>query len=400
MVIDEPTRARLLGAGEVFLRVTDSSGKVLTETARKVRLEGDPLVRNDLEVSTKPPIFTVDTAGGTRIFRRRVEARGPVVRPTPEPAPTPGRDPDPNVEPRARLVRLEDVTGIGPARARKLREAGVVDARALVALTASEQTALLGAKARTIVRAARKAIIRADANEQEGTMHHAPASKADTPVALRAARRGSAAAGFADPTPKRDPHVKPALFRGPCACGGGCPRCAGTGIEVQAKMRIDPARGPAEAEANRLADKVVNMTGAGPVPVPAARSGPGPQGMRRAPEPAAAGKGAISLPPAAESAVRGLGPGHRLPASERAFFEPRFGMDLSHVRLHSGATPERLNNSIGARAFTHGSDIVFGRGEYRPGTGGGQKLLAHELTHVAPATQRRRRRSHPAGNEV
>jgi hypothetical protein len=36
-----------------------------------------------------------------------------------------------------------------------------------------------------------------------------------------------------------------------------------------------------------------------------------------------------------------------------------------------------------AHALTVGTDIYFGRGEYRPGTERGDELLAHELTHVA-----------------
>ena len=35
-----------------------------------------------------------------------------------------------------------------------------------------------------------------------------------------------------------------------------------------------------------------------------------------------------------------------------------------------------------ARAFTTGADVYFGHGEYRPGTAEGDKLIAHELTHV------------------
>src|SRR5262249_2600511 len=36
----------------------------------------------------------------------------------------------------------------------------------------------------------------------------------------------------------------------------------------------------------------------------------------------------------------------------------------------------------GALAFTVGRDIVFGRGQYSPGTFEGRRLIAHELAHV------------------
>src|SRR5262249_16928580 len=41
-----------------------------------------------------------------------------------------------------------------------------------------------------------------------------------------------------------------------------------------------------------------------------------------------------------------------------------------------------LNRSLSASAFTLGNDIFFRNGAYRPNTTGGNKLLAHELTHT------------------
>jgi hypothetical protein len=37
---------------------------------------------------------------------------------------------------------------------------------------------------------------------------------------------------------------------------------------------------------------------------------------------------------------------------------------------------------VSARAFTTGRDVFFARSQYRPGTAAGERLLAHELTHV------------------
>lgn len=36
---------------------------------------------------------------------------------------------------------------------------------------------------------------------------------------------------------------------------------------------------------------------------------------------------------------------------------------------------------LGAQAYTHGSDLHFGAGQYAPGAGNSQ-LLGHELAHV------------------
>jgi hypothetical protein len=74
--------------------------------------------------------------------------------------------------------------------------------------------------------------------------------------------------------------------------------------------------------------------------------------------------------------------GSPLPAATRAFMESRFGANFSQVRVHTDGRAAESANSIGAKAFTYGRDVVFGAGEYAPESGEGKKLLAHELTHV------------------
>ncbi len=76
------------------------------------------------------------------------------------------------------------------------------------------------------------------------------------------------------------------------------------------------------------------------------------------------------------------GGGSPLPATTRAFFEPRFGADFSQVRVHTDSRAAATANSIQARAFTVGSNIAFGAGRYAPESPPGRQLLAHELTHV------------------
>lgn len=74
--------------------------------------------------------------------------------------------------------------------------------------------------------------------------------------------------------------------------------------------------------------------------------------------------------------------GEPLHPAVRAQMEPRFGADFSGVRIHSGAEAEASARAVQARAFTVGQHIVFGAGEYAPHTPGGQRTLAHELTHT------------------
>jgi hypothetical protein len=74
--------------------------------------------------------------------------------------------------------------------------------------------------------------------------------------------------------------------------------------------------------------------------------------------------------------------GQALPESSRRFFEPRFGRDFSNVRVHTDTTAAQSAQSINALAYTTGNNIVFNQGQYAPGSESGQRLMAHELTHV------------------
>lgn len=72
------------------------------------------------------------------------------------------------------------------------------------------------------------------------------------------------------------------------------------------------------------------------------------------------------------------------PLSEpvRADMEQRLGHDFSDVRVHTDADAHASAQAVNAHAYTTGNSIVFQRGQYDPDSGAGQKLLAHELTHV------------------
>jgi hypothetical protein len=76
-----------------------------------------------------------------------------------------------------------------------------------------------------------------------------------------------------------------------------------------------------------------------------------------------------------------------LPESMRAHFEPRLGVDLSRVRLHTDARAVTSARALNAKAFTLGSNIVFGQNQFAPETESGQRVLAHELSHVAQQSQ-------------
>ena len=88
------------------------------------------------------------------------------------------------------------------------------------------------------------------------------------------------------------------------------------------------------------------------------------------------------------------GQGRPLPEAVRQQMESLFNTDFSDVRVHVGAQAQ----SIGAVAFTMGSQIHFAPGNYNPNTSHGQRLLGHELTHVMQ--QRSGRVRNPFGHGV
>lgn len=76
-----------------------------------------------------------------------------------------------------------------------------------------------------------------------------------------------------------------------------------------------------------------------------------------------------------------------LDAGMRSTMQSRFGHEFGQVRVHTDAAAARSADAMDARAYAHGSDLVFGPGEYQPHTARGQRLIAHELAHVVQSRQ-------------
>ncbi|HYP01209.1 MAG TPA: DUF4157 domain-containing protein [Pyrinomonadaceae bacterium] len=207
---------------------------------------------------------------------------------------------------------------------------------------------------------------------------------------------------------------EPLIQRKACACGGGCPRCeaerssaAQPAFTVQPKLNLSTPGDRYEQEADRVADEIMRMPSPhNATPPPTATAHASPQLVQRkcsSCESAARRRkpaededrrivqtkrvtGESSPAPASHRlhAETGApqGGGASLPQSARAFFEPRFGHDFTHVRVHTDARADEMARAINARAFTVGQDIGFRAGEYQPDSFEGRKLLAHELTHT------------------
>jgi hypothetical protein len=90
---------------------------------------------------------------------------------------------------------------------------------------------------------------------------------------------------------------------------------------------------------------------------------------------------------AGESIVQALrrrqGGGLRLTGTVAEPLGRELGIDVSTLRVHADPEAGSIARSVQAEAFTYGNDIYFAPGSYQPSSGAGQRVLAHELSHVA-----------------
>ena len=81
--------------------------------------------------------------------------------------------------------------------------------------------------------------------------------------------------------------------------------------------------------------------------------------------------------------------GRALPADLQSRLESAFGISLQGVEVHDDAAAADASEAVNAHAFTIGTDIFFGRGEFAPGTHEGDELIAHEVTHAVQHLENR-----------
>ncbi len=93
--------------------------------------------------------------------------------------------------------------------------------------------------------------------------------------------------------------------------------------------------------------------------------------------------------PIVDEALARCGNGQPLPTPIRKQMEADLGISLARVRVHTDPVAIAAAKAVRAEAFTVGEDIFFGENRFAPDSREGQKLLAHELTHVVQAYQGR-----------
>lgn len=167
-------------------------------------------------------------------------------------------------------------------------------------------------------------------------------------------------------------------------------------LPLQKKLTISSAGDRCETEADRVAEKVMGMNDSR---LPNRTTAVQPQSRA-----VAADQDVLSgVQPALNSQ------GQPLDAATRGFMEPRFGHDFSRVRVYADNSAAESAQALHAVAYTVAPNIVFGAGRYAPHTDAGQRLLAHELTHVVqqanghqPFIQRQDDEKHttPTGDEM
>ncbi|MEU2175248.1 MULTISPECIES: eCIS core domain-containing protein [Nocardia] len=189
---------------------------------------------------------------------------------------------------------------------------------------------------------------------------------------------------------------------------GNDSNCIATGLRtayppLQTKLKVNAPGDKYEQEADRISEKLMRMevpdrTHATPPAIQRATTGfreePAATYLQRlctdyeeeALERKVVSKyatvGGVQTLTRAEANVKAVSGGYPLTREQREFFEPRFGVDLSRVRIHTDWSADSAARSVGALAFTQSSDIYFRNDQYSPDSFSGRKLLAHELTHV------------------
>lgn len=152
-----------------------------------------------------------------------------------------------------------------------------------------------------------------------------------------------------------------------------CASCA-TEPRLQPQLEVGPVDDPLEIEADAMADQVVRRKADD-------TDDEGAAGMVQAQ--AADGAASDTTTSGLEAGLaKSSGSGTPLAPDVRDHMEDAFDADFSAVRVHTGAASAAMNDDIGARAFTYGTDIHFNADQFAPGTDSGTHLLAHELTHV------------------
>lgn len=126
-------------------------------------------------------------------------------------------------------------------------------------------------------------------------------------------------------------------------------------------LRVDAADTQFEEEADQIAEAVVQGKRLG---IQRSASGTGPEGGE--------------LDSGLERQIKTATGGGSLPGGVRNTLEPKLGVDLKGVKVHTGAKSAALNRQLNAKAFTYKNNIFYGGGQ----SPNNLALTAHEVVHT------------------
>jgi Domain of unknown function (DUF4157) len=153
----------------------------------------------------------------------------------------------------------------------------------------------------------------------------------------------------------------------------------GTGIHP--KLKVGAVDDPVEAEADRIANQVMNMSDQQISYLQFNCKGANYEKSEETRQKSVTVDTSNANLPASVNETL-LSQGHAFDESTRKYFEPRFGRDLSNIRLYTNSVAQKSAKDIEAKAYAVGNRIVFGCNSYAPQTEEGRRLIAHELAHV------------------
>jgi len=146
---------------------------------------------------------------------------------------------------------------------------------------------------------------------------------------------------------------------------------------IQTKLTVNTPGDVYEREADAIAEKVMHMSAEGEIVQPAYSVYEQEQAIQRK------GEGEFEIAQELEQQLRHSEErGQPLPSETQIFMNHVFDTDFSQVRVHTCNDAAQMNRKLNANAFTYGTSIFFGAGNYHPASTKGRGLLAHELTHV------------------
>jgi len=148
-------------------------------------------------------------------------------------------------------------------------------------------------------------------------------------------------------------------------------------LPIQPKLSIGTPGDKYEQEADQIAEEVVSQINTSGIQHSTAR-----ETVQRSVQPLSDGGATAATSEQQTSIQQAKSNGQPLAENIRQPMEEAFGADFSGVRIHTDVQSDEINQSIQANAFTTGKDIFFRSDTFNSETSQGQKLLAHELTHV------------------